>query len=126
MPKTLRLTNKKSIAFLFTKGKEFYQHPLKAKWQINNDTNAFGVFFIISVPKKKLNAAVLRNKAKRKIREALRQNSQSLQLLLTDKCISLHLALIYQHHEVATFSAIQSSIIALLDKVINELEKNHH
>ena len=68
--KNERLTRHSDIQELFKNGSSFYLYPFKIIYSPNED----GPRVLFSVPKKLFKKAVVRNKIKRQMREAYRQN----------------------------------------------------
>lgn len=67
-----RLKSKKKIEELFKNGSSFFTHPFLVKYlpATGSDCNQI----VITVPKKYVRSAVMRNRIKRRIREAYRLN----------------------------------------------------
>lgn len=119
------MTDKKSIAFLFSKGKSTTQSPLNAKYFLFFTPQA-ELYFLVSVPKKKIHRAVDRNNLKRKIREAFRLNKNKLLFLLSNKPCLVQIALIYQNEMVLDYKVIQNSVVKILEKITYEVAKSNN
>lgn len=107
--KSERLHKKREIQELFEKGSSFCLYPFKVIYR--RVDSAGGNQVLIAVPKKKHNKAVVRNKLKRRIREAYRINK----FILSKK--KIHIAYIYNSDEVLNFQKIESSMVKALQKL---------
>lgn len=113
-----RLTNKKKIDALFESGKSANTPSFKLVWDETTDSN-YPVQVLISVPKKIFSSAVTRNRIKRRIREAYRKNKHSLYEILSNKHLSITLALIYIAKEELPYSDIEKKLLVSLQKLTN-------
>lgn len=113
--KSERLSKKKLIQELFNKGSYFYLHPFKIVFLPAKNLSNHQI--LISVPKKNHKTAVVRNKIKRRIREAYRLNKPALS---SDK--NLLIAYIYTSKEILDFASIEKSVI----KGHDTLAKKHN
>lgn len=114
--KSERLSHKKSIQELFTKGSSFYLYPFKVIFSINDDAPVHQI--LISVPKRNFKKAVLRNKLKRRIREAYRLNKH-----LLDTSVKYQIAYIYTSKELLEFNDIERKLIVILERLKKQLAK---
>jgi len=73
-----RLCSRKTIGELFSNGKSLNCQPFQVIWNFANDTLPAPAQIAISIPKKTFRSAVLRNRIRRKIREAYRRQKQDL------------------------------------------------
>ena len=113
-PKSERLTGKKSIEELFSKGSSFYMHPIVLKYKLVDGTSHRALF---AVSKKNLKKAVDRNLIKRRLREAYRLNKHQL----SAKNNSFYnLAFIYTDPHILAYEEIENR----LSKLLKRLEKN--
>lgn len=109
LPKSHRLTGKKSIEELFKNGSSFYSHPLLLKYVSVAAPHSKVLF---SVPKKKFKRAVDRNLIKRRLREVYRLNKH-----LLSHSTHYHLAFIYLDKEVLPYKRIEPKLIQLLRRL---------
>lgn len=113
-PKSERLTGKKSIEELFSKGSSFYMHPIVLKYKLVDGTSHRVLF---AVSKKNIKKAVDRNLIKRRLREAYRLNKHQL----SAKNNSFYnLAFIYTDPTILAYKEIENR----LSKLLKRLEKN--
>ena len=120
-----RLTNKKIINSIFTKGNSNFIYPFIVKWSITELKSEYPLQILISVPKRNFKKAVDRNKIKRFIREAFRINKNifSDKIINSDKKIVF--TLIYTEKEILNFKMIQEKIILVLHRLLMEHEKSN-
>lgn len=118
-PKSERLCSKKRIEQLFAGGnRSLSAYPLRVIYrELENDSTL--VFVLISVSKRRFKHAIDRNRTKRLIREAYRQNKQILTEQLTDK--SLDIAFIWMSDERSDFASVKLRVKNLLQR-IGEME----
>ncbi|UII33549.1 ribonuclease P protein component [Fulvivirga ulvae] len=114
--KSERLAHKKIIQELFTQGSSFYLYPFKVIFRAGEDIPAHQI--LISVPKRSFKKAVLRNKLKRRIREAYRLNKH-----LLDTSVKYQIAYIYTSKDLMEFNDIERKLIAVLERLKNQLAK---
>ncbi len=114
-----RLCSKKSIDFLFAKGKSFYVNPFKIKWVYEDLNTMMPAQILIVVPKRYIKKAHTRNKIKRLIREAYRKNKFILYdaLKISDKQIIF--AIIYNDKDNLAYNLIEEKIILTLQRLIH-------
>jgi ribonuclease P protein component len=110
--KAERLSSKKLIQELFSKGSSFYLYPfkvfvLKAESEVNQ--------ILISVPKSNFKKAVDRNTIKRRIREGYRLNKSKLPSNKT-----FLIAYIYTAKDILVSDVIHQRIILSLNKIAGE------
>lgn len=118
--KAERLSSKKLIDELFTKGSSFSFYPFRVLFLEKQSASAEGVQVLISVPAKNFRRAVDRNKIRRLIREAYRLNKQPLHDSLIKKDKQVAVGLVYTAKTIEPFSVIQQNLIAALKKLIEE------
>lgn len=122
MRKTLvkaeRLKSRKIIGKLFAGSDTFAAYPVRAIWiSIDPRKSEFPIQVTVSVPKKNFPSAVLRNRIRRRIREAYRLHKNQLyaQLEHTEKQFAL--ILLYTGKEEFPFAEIETSLKRILQKL---------
>jgi len=110
-----RITSKKLIQELFSKGSSFYLYPFKVIWLAKPDQNTGHRQILISVPKRKFKRAVDRNLLKRRIREAYRLNKQIISPLQINKTFSI--VYIYTTNKILPQNLISKKLISSLKKL---------
>ncbi|NOX48351.1 MAG: ribonuclease P protein component [Chlorobi bacterium] len=118
-----RLSRKKTIEQLFSKGKKFYVPGFKVVWLPYPLEDGFPAQILISVSKRSFKHAVDRNLLKRRIREAWRQNKGDFYNYLTDKNTSCALSVIYLSKEIDSYQEIEQKILLVLQRLQSEYEK---
>ena len=113
--KAERLSKKKLIQELFSKGSSFYLHPFKVIYlkSTNSELNQI----LISVPKSNFKRAADRNAIKRRIREGYRLNKTAL---TSDK--NFLIAYIYSAKEILPSAVIHQKVISSLKKITEKNE----
>ena len=119
--KTQRLNRQEDITKIFSKGSLIVKTPLSLMWleDINETDSRMQV--LITVPKNKIKLASKRNLLKRRIREAIRLNKQTICSILEEKNKKINIAIIYQNKKIITYNDIEEKIKLLLARLINEL-----
>lgn len=121
--KAERLHSKKLIETLFNEGKSFFIHPFKVIFLNTPEKNEVPVQILISVSKRNLKKATDRNRVKRLIREAYRNNKNEFANHVADKEIQLLLGLVYTGRTIPTYALIESKIILILQRLIEQDEQ---
>lgn len=119
-----RLKSSKLIKLLFTSGKGFLVHPFKVNWQTRQAEGRYPAKVLISASKKHFRKAVERNHVKRLCKEAYRKNKQVLYDYLVEKNIGCDFSLVYIGREADPYTEIEEKIIAVLHRLISEIENN--
>lgn len=110
-----RLSSKKLIEKLFTEGNTFFIYPFKVVFLEVDRQNSAPVSVLISVSRKRFKKATERNRIKRIIREAYRNNKTILyesEMLKNEK--SLLIALIYTGKTIMTYAEVEKKIVLIL------------
>lgn len=118
------LKNKKVISTLFQQGKILNISPLLCIYLIDYSTVdklAYPVKILFSVPKKKIKKTIKRNKIKRRMKEAYRKNKYILYDTISNKKISINLAIIYNSEEEKSYNIIEDKIILILQRLSSEI-----
>ena len=116
--KSERLSSKKAIEFLYTKGKAKNFFPLRIIVLKNKVATPYPVRFMVSVPKKKFKRAVDRNRLKRLIREAWRLNKHILYEQMKEKNLFADVMFLYTSNEKTDLKEIQKKLPAVFNFVM--------
>ncbi len=111
-PKQEKLKSRKTIDLLFLEGRSFTKSPIKLIYIQIEDSEVNKAGF--SVPKKHFKKAVDRNRLKRQMREAYRNNKH---LLKSNNGLRFALMFLYITQERASFDSIQNALLALINKL---------
>lgn len=123
-----RLSSRKLISVLFTKGTNLYRFPFRLVFlEVNN--NDFPVSdslcqVMFSVSKKNFKHAVKRNRIKRLMREAYRKNKYILYQELAQQNKKLIIAIICNGKTIPDYKQTETKIIQHLQRLIQEINKN--
>ncbi len=119
-----KLCSKKEIAGLFKNGNKFTVFPLQVIWKENNDDDTCNrARIMISIPKKKIKKAVVRNRIKRRIKEAYRLNKNLLNSFLAKQDKNISLILIFINKEENNYKELEKKIIVILQRLVQEYKK---
>ena len=122
-PKAEHLCLRNDIDALFSAGaKALTAYPLRVVYREVNHKEGPKVKVLLSVPKRKLRHAVDRNRAKRQLREAYRQNKSTLLETLGDKQ-GLHLAFMWLSDKPVDSKVIEKKVINLLHRIGEQLHQ---
>jgi len=119
-----RLSGKIIISKLFSEGSGFFVYPFKVVWMSSNSESNPSARLLISVPKSNLKKAVDRNLVKRRIREAYRKNKDPLLMFFSDKKTQCIFAIVYVGKEIMKYDELEQKIIILIQRLLDEYEKN--
>jgi len=119
-----RLSGKIIISKLFSEGSGFFVYPFKVVWMSSNYESNPSARLLISVPKSNLKKAVDRNLVKRRIREAYRKNKEPLLMAFSDKKTQCIFAIVYVGKEIMKYDELEQKIIILIQRLLDEYEKN--
>ena len=123
-PKSQKLTARKDIHALLSKSaKFFYVDYIQVRWIQANESKEQTKYLFV-VPKRKIGKAVVRNYLKRCMREGVRKNKASLEILLQNNKEHLHIALIYQKNYPIQSKEIEQMVKKGFKHIWNELAKN--
>ncbi|MEP2025123.1 MAG: ribonuclease P protein component [Reichenbachiella sp.] len=120
-PKQERLSSKKSIDALFTKGASFYFYPFSVRFLLAEE-NATCHQFMVSVSKRNFKRAVDRNRIKRLIRESYRLHKHLLNALLPEGKFLL-IAYIYTGKEIHPFDFVESKLVDSFKRLKSKIDK---
>lgn len=122
--KTERLCRKKIIEKLFREGASFFIYPFKVYWLETVLPGDARAQVLITAGRKSFRKAVERNRAKRLIREAYRQNKHLFFEHLKDKEGQYAVAIILTGTQPLTYLQTREKIIAVIRRLINEVNKS--
>jgi ribonuclease P protein component len=112
-----RLCSRKEIDRVFAEGKSLSAFPLRLTYALRSEMPNVPVMTMFVVGRRIFRRAHDRNRLKRRMREAFRLHKADLYDKVTTKNTRLSVALIYTSKEESDFSAIERSIIRLLEKL---------
>ena len=115
-----KLCSKLAIDNLFKSGKSFNAYPIRVIYK-KVETSDTTAKLLISVPKKRFNKAVSRNRLKRLIRETYRLNKPELIENWQHQGKYFALAFVYIGNEIATFGDLNTTMQEIMEK-LNTLE----
>jgi len=120
------LKSKNQISNLFEKGVRFNKYPLKILiLPVDASEQGEACLLMVMASAKKYKKAVIRNRIKRVVREAYRQNKKLLYPYLTENNKKCLLGIMYNGNENPIFEEIEKSISSLLKRVPEIYEKNN-
>ena len=122
LPKYERICKENDIQALFDKGAGVSVYPYRVIYLFHHDeSRPVTVRLLVSVSKKRFHHAVKRNRVKRLLREAWRENKAPLYEICKRDNISVDVALVY----TATVIHSYEEMLVKTQKAVNELIKNH-
>ncbi len=122
-PKSQKLTARKDIHALFSKSaKSFHVDCMQVRWIQAFESKEQSKYLLV-VPKRKIGKAVVRNYLKRCMREGVRKNKASLEILLQNNNEHLHIALIYQKNYPLQSNEIEQMVEKGFKHIWNEIAK---
>ena len=117
-----RLCSRRLINSLFHSGSSFIVYPFRIVYLPIADELPVGVQVLISVPKRKMKRAVMRNKIKRKIREVYRlQRSEILLSKIQPQSVNLLLAIQYLSDKEIPFNEYMLKMKEGLNQLVHEV-----
>ncbi|MBP7180061.1 MAG: ribonuclease P protein component [Dysgonomonadaceae bacterium] len=124
MRKGQRISGVKRMEHLFAHGKSFISYPLRVVYVVRSSRDDYPISVMVSVPKKKLKSAVARNRMKRLVREAFRQNSHLLDIATFPHEQSLDIAFVYLKDELCDYATIQKAVLKALSEIARCMKGN--
>lgn len=119
-----RVTGTNRVDRLFESGDSFMAYPLRVVYGKREKINSTQLSILVSVPKKRLRAAVDRNRMKRLIREAYRLNRP---LIFTQgRIIDAHydIAFVYVKNEKDSYKNIEKAVRKALQIIADKEKEN--
>ncbi len=135
--KNERLANHRLQKFLFEKGNQLFQYPIKLQWIViqrdelpgksldgkpsENQRFDYPAKCLIGASKRQLKKAIQRNRAKRLIKEAYRKNKSAFYAFLNTKDIVVLCAFIYTARKMTPYHDVEKSVQAALKQLMESL-----
>lgn len=123
-PKSERLKRRKVIAGLFATGKSMHTYPLALRWDIVERKGPADARAGFAVPRRTFARAVVRNRVRRRMREAYRLNKHVISPISLPHDKQLALMWIYTAKEEIAFKQLQQSLRTIVEKLHKRL--SHH
>lgn len=122
--KNERVTGTNRVDSLFESGDSFMAYPLRVVYGKREKINRAPLSILVSVPKKRLRAAVDRNRMKRLIREAYRLTMPLI--FAQDRKIDTHydIAFVYVKNEKDSYKNIEKAMRKALQIIANKEKEN--
>lgn len=127
--KSEKLVKKKKIKWLFNKNKKVEIEGLQLLWNFVEENEIkqqeFPAKILITIPKKLVKKAVLRNRLKRKIGECYRvNNKQNFYDFLDEKNIKISFVVIYKTTLILDYWQIKIILNKLIEELIESIEQH--
>ena len=111
-----KLKSRKDIGRLFNSAQTFAKYPIRALFEWDQDVSMAPPKCAFTVPKRSFKHAVVRNKLKRRMREAYRLNKHMLNEKHSRNHV-INIVFIYTGKEELSYAKIQKSIQKILRKI---------
>ena len=118
-----RVSGERRIETLFTGGHSFMAYPFRVIFLETGDTLTEPLSVLISIPKKRVRAAVGRNRMKRLFREAYRLNKHLLNDALHTFSVHLEVAFIYVKDEPSDYVTIEKGVLKAMRELNQRIGK---
>lgn len=112
---------KSEIQTLFYKAKKIKNPNFRLLYYFEFNSQQSGLKLFVSAPKKFLKSAVNRNTAKRRFKEAFRQNCHQLKEISETHNIKIFIGIIQNNSSLIKYSDIEKDLILSLQKIYIEI-----
>lgn len=117
-----RLSGKQNFELLVSKGNSFFVHPFRIIWMKSDKEQDAPVKIAFGVPKRNFKQAVKRNRIKRLMREAYRQQKTDFYSSLALKSVKITVLIVYAHRDMPEYEDLRGKIILSLQRLINAID----
>lgn len=118
-----RITGAKRIETLFAQGDSLMAYPFRVVHLRSASPAKMTQSVLITVPKKRLKAAVDRNRIKRLFREAYRRNRHHLAGVLRPDDAPLDIAFIYVKDELSDYTTVEKGVSKAISALTQKIMK---
>ncbi len=115
------ITGERRIEALFARGRSFMAYPFRVVYLETSHPQSPQLSVLISIPKKRVKAAVDRNRMKRLFREAYRLNKHLLTAVATPLTGQMEVAFIYVKDELCDFSSVEKGVRKALKELTQQI-----
>ena len=123
LTKEERLTGERRIETLFAHGDAFMAYPFRVVYLKTAYPQSMPLSVLISIPKKRLKAAVDRNRMKRLFREAYRLNRHLLIGAMLPLSGHIEVAFIYVKDELSDYVTVEKGVRKALRELTLQIRK---
>jgi ribonuclease P protein component len=123
LTKEERVTGERRIETLFAQGDSFMAYPFRVVYLETAHLQSMPLSVLISIPKKRLKAAVDRNRMKRLFREAYRLNKHQLIVAMLPLTGHIEVAFIYVKDELSDFVTVEKGVRKALRELSLQIRK---
>jgi ribonuclease P protein component len=123
LTKEERLTGERRIETLFAKGDSFMAYPFRVVYLKTTYPQSVPLSVLVSIPKKRLKAAVDRNRMKRLFREAYRLNKHLMIASWLPLPEHIEVAFIYVKDELSDFVTVEKGVRKALRELTQQIRK---
>ena len=120
-----KLSSTKATEFLFNNGNSFTEFPFRIIHSLYEIESEYPVQVLITVPKKRFNKAVDRNRIKRQISAAYRLSKSELYKNISKLNQTLTIAIVYTSSKQESYDKICSKIILSLQRLAKAYEQKN-
>jgi ribonuclease P protein component len=126
-PKQERLTSKKTIEELFTKGSSVFVYPYRVLYLPRHADTSVHIMYpqvLFSVSKKNFKKAVDRNLIKRRMREAYRLNKPAFLQSTSSHQLPYTVAFVYVAKEKIEFAVLEKKLKSVWHRLVNSYNES--